>query len=74
MPGVSGAMIPLDKLGGGGRSVHIDARTTIDARGATQETLVELRREMAARDARLRAELPALVDNRVIDSRTRGRY
>lgn len=77
-PGSSGGMVPLDKLGGmgGGGSTHIDARTTIDARGATQDAIMELTRKMDERDTRLRAQLPYLIDGRVAESswRLRGGY
>lgn len=73
IPSVSGYMsrsAPANSNGG----VMIDARTTIDARGATSDMIAQLRVEMATRDARLRQELPYMVDSRVMSSGKRGRY
>jgi hypothetical protein len=78
IPNVSGSVVPAQKtrnmLEGSGPRVHIDARTTIDARGATIETVNELKTMMAMRDAQLRAQLPTMIDARVIDSRNRARF
>jgi tape measure domain-containing protein len=72
IPRVNGYMSPRSRSGGGGTTM-IDASTTIDARGATQDTLAPLRAEMAARDARLRSELPYLIDWRTRESSQRLR-
>jgi hypothetical protein len=69
-PGTSGY---VGKPQGGGNSISIDASTTIDARGAAADQVANLRQEMNARDARLRAELPYLIDRRTLDSRMRLR-
>jgi hypothetical protein len=76
VPGVSGFVGARDKImgAGGGGTSHVDARTFIDARGATTDAIAALRSEMGQRDARLQAQLPQLIDNRVRDSRSRGRY
>jgi tape measure domain-containing protein len=67
IPRVSGYMSP-NAPGAGGGMTMIDASTTVDARGATMETVAELKAELRARDRRLRAELPYLVDNRTRDN------
>lgn len=76
VPSVSGRIIPNHQLGSGGGvggSNVVNINTNVDARGATQETIETLRQELAQRDARLRAELPYLIDGRQRDSRLRGR-
>ena len=73
IPSVSGHMSNSAPANNNG-SVYVDARTTIDARGASREAVAELKREMAQRDANLRRELPYMVDSRVVESRNRGRY
>lgn len=72
-PGTSGTIVPTSKMGGG-HTIHYDGRTTIDARGATQETIEQLRLWASERETRLRAELPLIIDSRVTDSTMRGRY
>lgn len=74
-PGQSGTMIPLSKMasGNGGGGGYIDARTTIDARGATRDAIADLEQKMAVRDRKLRDMIPQMIDNRLIDNRMRGR-
>lgn len=72
IPAMNGYMSP-DGGGGGGNSIYVDASTRIDARGATRETIAELRREMDARDSQMRQELPYLIDGRITQSSGRGR-
>jgi hypothetical protein len=75
IPRVNGYMSnPQGSGGGGGSPVYIDARTTVDARGATQDAILELDRRLSIREERLRKELPYLIDSRVTDSSRRGRY
>jgi tape measure domain-containing protein len=75
IPRVNGYMSPRSAGGnsGGGNVFHIDASTQIDARGATRDTVAELRREAGIREKRLREELPYLIDSRVNESAVRGR-
>lgn len=70
--GASGWAYP-NRGGGGGNSTFIDASTTIDARGATQETLNDIRREMQAREARIRKMIPYQIDQRQVENRQRNR-
>jgi tape measure domain-containing protein len=72
-PGVSGMITPPSKMGGAGMTTSIDARTTIDARGATAENIATLRQELAIRDTKLRAMVPGMVDARILDNRIRNR-
>lgn len=74
IPKVNGYMSPRSGNGSGGAGIHIDASTTIDARGATTDAIADLKAEMRARDSRLRNELPYMIDARVIDSSGRLRY
>lgn len=73
VPSHTGRIVPNSQLQGPQQSSIIDARTYIDARGATMDTIAELKQELAARDARLRGELPHIIDGRNRDSRLRGR-
>ncbi|MEB3061047.1 hypothetical protein VJJ74_07825, partial [Parvimonas micra] len=74
-PGQSGTITPLAKMlkGGAGGGNYIDARTTIDARGATPDAVAALEEKMNARDRQLRASLPSMVDNRIMENKWRGR-
>jgi tape measure domain-containing protein len=75
IPSVNGYMSPNSPLTSDQNgSIMIDASTTIDARGATREGILELERKMAERDARLMQTLPFLIDSRVQDSSSRRRY
>jgi tape measure domain-containing protein len=74
IPRVNGYMSPRSGGGGGGSNIfHIDASTTIDARGATKDAVQELRQEAGVREERLRRELPYIIDQRVNESANRGR-
>jgi hypothetical protein len=76
IPGQSGTVMELAKLAGmlgcQGRGDYNDY-THIDARGASVDAVKELEQVMLRREQRLRAELPTMVDQRVIDSSRRGR-
>jgi tape measure domain-containing protein len=74
VPGASGWIGSIDKLmGRSGGMNHYDFSTSIDARGATPDAVDELRRVMLAREARLRSQMPSIIDSRVVDNRLRGR-
>lgn len=74
IPAVNGYMSNDSPLKGAvGNKTVIDARTTIDARGASTDAVAQLTAAMRARDAKLRAELPLLIDARVRDSQSRRR-
>jgi len=53
---------------------HYHDNTYIDARGATPDAVAALQTTMQAREAKLRRELPSMIDSRVRDSTRRGRY
>lgn len=74
IPSVHGAMSNKAPANDSGPSIVIDARTTIDARGASPDAIKLLRAEMAQRDQSLRKELPYMMDARVRQSSSRGRY
>ena len=59
VPTTAGRIVPAGRSGG---QVVIQG-DTIDARGADAGQIAYLRQELAARDARLRRELPALIRN-----------
>jgi hypothetical protein len=63
--------------GSGGDIYHsstaIDGRAYIDARGATEDAIAGIRREMAMRDAQLQSQIPYMIDSRIIDNKRRGR-
>lgn len=72
-PSTSGAVINPRDLMGSGTTVHMVNRTTIDARGATLETVEELKREMRRRDDRIKREMGPIIDARLVDNAMRGR-
>jgi len=71
IPGTSG-FIGQDKRSKGGPTVY-DMSTQIDARGATEDAIKQLRAEMAARDERIRSHLPYIIDSRTRENRQRLR-
>jgi hypothetical protein len=76
IPGQSGTIQNGNQLGQGGSSAGsgaVDARTYIDARGATQDAIASLRQEMQARESRIYSRMPSMIDYRVQDSLNRGR-
>lgn len=55
-------------------STGIDARAYIDARGATPDAVAALRDEMRIREAKLKSQLPQIIDARTVDNRVRNRW
>jgi hypothetical protein len=55
-------------------STGIDARAYIDARGATPDAVEALRDEMRIREAKLKSQLPQIIDARTVDNRVRNRW
>lgn len=76
VPGQSGRMMSSSELGGlGGSPVHIDASSTVVVQGnVTEDILPQLQAILQQREMRLRGELPTLIDARVMESSSRGRY
>lgn len=72
MPGAAGMVQPLSSPGGGG---GVSVLSPLHFHGdVTQDSLPEVRRMLAERDERLLQMLPRMIDSRVADGVSKGKY
>lgn len=61
IPSGPGQIVPRGQLGGGGMVINLNS--TVNAPGANPSTLALMNQMLAARDAQMRRDLPALISN-----------